>query len=307
MSSARAVLRAFYLDTAGGPRFCLHHSPEAPQHGASRPTAGAIVYVHPFAEEMNKSRRMAACSARHFATLGFEVLQIDLHGCGDSPGDFGDATWTGWVADIRAAVQWLRERCRVEPALWGLRAGCLLALEASRAEVAEGAAPAPLLLWQPPASGKVLAQQFLRLRIAADALRQTTDPFAATPAAGALATAEPARAESPPGPGGDAPTEVAGYLLDPQLLAGFRNSSMQPLPRPTTSAWFEVSSREPCELLPATTRTVAQWRDAGHAVHAQAVAGPGFWQTQEINVVSGLIDASARWLHDVAAGGGSRA
>src|SRR5687768_8838655 len=70
----------------GGRRFCLLHMP-------SRPARALVVYVHPFAEEMNKSRRMAALQARALAASGHAVLQIDLLGCGDSSGDFGDASW----------------------------------------------------------------------------------------------------------------------------------------------------------------------------------------------------------------------
>ncbi len=69
---------------------------------------GAVVYVHPFAEEMNKSRRMAALQSRALAAAGFAVLQIDLLGCGDSSGDFGDASWDEWIDDVLLAVRWLR-------------------------------------------------------------------------------------------------------------------------------------------------------------------------------------------------------
>jgi alpha/beta superfamily hydrolase len=40
---------------------------------------------------MNKARRMAALQARALAALGYGVLLLDLHGCGDSSGDFGDS------------------------------------------------------------------------------------------------------------------------------------------------------------------------------------------------------------------------
>jgi alpha/beta superfamily hydrolase len=78
---------AFFLDTPDGPRYCQLH---APQGG---PLQGLILCIHPFAEEMNKSRRMAALQSRALAEAGYTVLQIDLHGCGDSAGDFGEASW----------------------------------------------------------------------------------------------------------------------------------------------------------------------------------------------------------------------
>jgi len=76
----------FFLPASRGERFCIFH----PAAGALR---GAVLYLHPFAEEMNKSRRMAALQSRMLAARGIAVLQIDLFGCGDSSGDFGDASW----------------------------------------------------------------------------------------------------------------------------------------------------------------------------------------------------------------------
>ena len=83
-----ARTESFFLpidEGRNGQRFCLFHR----AHGDV--TKGSILYIHPFAEEMNKSRRMAALQARALAKAGYAVLQLDLLGCGDSSGDFGDA------------------------------------------------------------------------------------------------------------------------------------------------------------------------------------------------------------------------
>src|ERR1043165_721388 len=98
-------------------RFALYHRPHA------GPPRGLIVYIHPFAEEMNKSRRMAALQSRALAADGFAGLQMDLLGCGDSAGDFGDATWSRWVDDVIGACRWLRKHHEpplgeVAPRLW---------------------------------------------------------------------------------------------------------------------------------------------------------------------------------------------
>ncbi|HEU6456255.1 MAG TPA: hydrolase 2, exosortase A system-associated, partial [Roseateles sp.] len=85
----------FFLPTAAGEqRLCLFHAP------VSAPRS-KVLYLHPFAEEMNKSRRMAALACRKLAQAGHAVLQIDLRGCGDSSADFGDASWADWQADVR--------------------------------------------------------------------------------------------------------------------------------------------------------------------------------------------------------------
>src|SRR5215472_6075674 len=119
-------MEAFFLPAAVGQRFCIYHA-------ASGPLArGSLLYIHPFAEEMNKSRRMVALQARSFSNAGYAVLQIDLMGCGDSSGDFADATWESWVQDVTLACEWLRHRSSSPLWIWGLRSGCLIAVEAAR-------------------------------------------------------------------------------------------------------------------------------------------------------------------------------
>ena len=81
-----APFEAFFLaadNGRAGQRLCIHHPPRR-----GEPARGAVLHLHAFAEEMNKSRRMVALQARALAEAGFAVLQIDLHGCGDSGGDF---------------------------------------------------------------------------------------------------------------------------------------------------------------------------------------------------------------------------
>lgn len=95
---------AFFLPVGSGQRFAIFHPA---QGGTAR---GLVAYVHPFAEEMNKSRRMAALQAKALAAHGYAVLQLDLLGCGDSSGDFGDASWQAWVDDVVLACQWLRRQ-----------------------------------------------------------------------------------------------------------------------------------------------------------------------------------------------------
>src|SRR5437763_1590993 len=124
MNTTRAEPSAepFFLKSGTGQRFCLFHPPAASCRGAG-------LDVHPFAEEMNRSRRMAALQARALSALGYGVLQIDLYGCGDSSGDFGDAHWDLWKQDLAAGAAWLRQRLDQPITLWGLRLGALLAID----------------------------------------------------------------------------------------------------------------------------------------------------------------------------------
>ena len=122
------MVKPFFLSTPRGRRLALHHPGTRPDQ-----PLGLVVHVHPFAEEMNKARRMAALQARALAAEGFAVLQIDLMGCGDSEGDLADTRWDDWLDDVAHATTWLRQQhpgtaSEAPPLwLWGLRAGALLA------------------------------------------------------------------------------------------------------------------------------------------------------------------------------------
>jgi exosortase A-associated hydrolase 2 len=260
----------FFLPMPGrGQRLALHHYPKAAD------ARGTVVYVHPFAEEMNKSRRMAALQSRALAAAGYAVLQIDLLGCGDSSGDFGDATWDDWVADVVEAVRWAHERHRHAPlTLWGLRAGCLLATSAAQ----RIDAPADFLFWQPAAAGKLVLQQFLRLKLAAE-----------IQGGAAKGLMEQLRAQHAAGEAVD----VAGYRLAPALAAGLESATvMPPAQAQSRVAWLEVSNREDATLLPASTTAVARWRHAGYHVTTEVINGPAFWQTAEIEESPALIGAT---------------
>lgn len=158
---------------------------------------------------MNKSRRMAAMQSRAFAETGFGVLQIDLYGCGDSDGEFGDARWNIWKADLASAYGWIRNRTPVPVSLWGLRLGALLALDfASDLEKPVD----KVILWQPVLDGASFLNQFLRLRLASEMFFNATGPKGAGTAAlrERLANGET--------------LEVAGYELSRTWLLPLRGS-----------------------------------------------------------------------------------
>lgn len=259
-------VEAFYLPTAAGQRFCLYHGPRADARAL-------LLYVHPFAEEMNKTRRMAALQARALAEAGFGVLQIDLGGCGDSSGDFADATWQAWVEDVVQAGLWLRALGDAPLWLWGLRAGCLLCTAAAPA-----LGPAShFLFWQPAPSGAVLLQQFLRLRTASDKLAGKAGPSTA------MLRQALGRGEG---------IDIAGYRLSAGLALGLEQASLSPPPGRGRLACLETSSRSQATPSPAIETMLSQWRTAGHEVRASVVEGAPFWQTTEIEEAPALLSAT---------------
>jgi exosortase A-associated hydrolase 2 len=218
---------------------------------------------------MNKSRRMSARLARRLAQRGWRVVQRDLRGCGDSAGEFRDARWADWLDDLRAEL----DTAPPGPLwLWGVRAGALLA-----AALAQRRPDANLLLWQPVANGAQHLQQFLRLhagaRIVGASKGSETTPAQAL-RAGAM-------------------VEVGGYELGPALAGGLEQARLElPAGFGGRVVWFEISPDLPAEPSPAARRVVERLAESGIAVTLEALSGPPFWQTQEIEDCDVLLERS---------------
>lgn len=276
MTSTRGEPSAepFFLKIGDGQRFCLFHRP-------AQPCRGAVLYVHPFAEEMNRSRRMAALQARALAAAGYGVLQIDLYGCGDSSGDFGDARWELWKQDLAAGLAWLQQRLAQPVILWGLRLGALLALDYARG--ARHPVDA-LILWQPVLNGATYLTQFLRLRAAGALLTDSASAQTGTRALrDALAAGET--------------LEISGYDLAPELAA-----ALDALDAPESLApacpvhWFEALGTSGQTLPAAAARVSAEWLRQGVELQVYPVHCPPFWATPDITVAPAWLEATSAAL-----------
>ena len=286
MSHPATSLLPFFLPASGGQRYCLLHLPAPGQ-----PARGGIVYLHPFAEELNKSRHVAAQQARAFAASGYSVLQIDLYGCGDSSGDFGDARWSIWRNDLHLACAWLARRVDGPLTLWGLRLGALLALDIA----AHPPLPlARLLLWQPELDGRRAIDRFLRLRLAA---RMLAEGGKAEPAGHARAELAAGRA-----------VEVAGYLLTPELAHAIDGVHASALPPSVPVYWLEYANGDAPPLPAPAARLAAQWRGAGAELHVAGFGDGAFWNSAELLACPQLLAATQQvcrdWLEQPAARSG---
>ena len=264
----------FFLKTGTGQRFCLFHPPS----GVCR---GAVLYVPPFAEEMNRSRRIAALQARQLSLLGYGVLQLDLYGCGDSSGDFGDARWDIWKEDLAAGAHWLTQRLDQPLTLWGLRLGALLALDYARTA---SHAISAMVLWQPVLAGPAYLTQFLRLRTVGALLSDATSEHTGTAALRAALQA------------GNM-LEISGYDLAPALAAAI--DALAPLENftpPCPVHWFEALGSPDQSISPGAARASAAWRAREVDLTLHAVHCPPFWTTPEITVCSAWLAATSAAL-----------
>ena len=96
-------LRPVLLEGGLGSLVGFYHPPEP---GVA--VKGDVLLVPAFAEEMNRCRSMVTLQAQALAALGMGTLVLDMRGTDDSLGDFDQADWTGWRADLQLGIAWLR-------------------------------------------------------------------------------------------------------------------------------------------------------------------------------------------------------
>lgn len=270
-------IQPFFLESPRGPLYCLNTSP------TGRTPVGGVLYLHPFAEEMHKSRRMAALQVRALAAQGYAVLQVDLTGCGDSAGDFADASWQIWREDATLALAWLQDNVKAPVSLWGLRIGATLAVDlaAERDDIAS------LVLWQPVISGEQFLNQFLRIKLAGEVIAGS----AAQSGTRQLRQQLEAQGKT---------VEVGGYALSPAMAQALSAVTLANLLPSCPVTWLELAEEDGPSLLAPSQRIVEAWQLAGISVQSGSVAGPPFWITQEIYTSPALIDATCAAMLPVA-------
>ncbi len=259
-----------YHPTPRGARFAARWQPP-------RPARATILVVPPFAEELNKSRRLLALAATALADAGWCVCLPDLGGTGDSEGEFHGARVADWSADLADVAAACAAGGAPVRGLLAVRLGAALA-SASLPRLPD---VATLVAWQPVVSGQQHLTQFLRLRVAGN--------LVGGGGAGAVTVAS-LRAALAAGE----TLEVAGYPLAPALAADLDALRFAP---PGAGAlpdlhWLEVSTASPPAPGPLAADQVARWAAGGGRATASAVAGDPFWSTVEITVVPALVAAT---------------
>jgi exosortase A-associated hydrolase 2 len=145
-----------YFDRDSIRLFGVLHEPD----GASGGTP--LVFCHPFGEEKLWAHRVFVTFARELARRGHTVLRFDCAGNGDSAEAFAASSLASCIADIHAAVGWLRARTQApRVTLLGLRLGASLAWRAaaSRPDIEA------LVMWAPIVDGRRYLQEVLRINL----------------------------------------------------------------------------------------------------------------------------------------------
>jgi exosortase A-associated hydrolase 2 len=262
-------LHAEFLQTDAGRVFVV-----------AREVAGAsatVLVVPPFAEEMNKSRRMLTEACLALAARGVSSVAVDLYGTGDSEGEFADASVARWLDSLKGLIGWSAARGMPITRLLGVRLGCLLAAELVKAS---GLDVARTVFWQPVVEGSRMLDQFLRLRVAA----QMMD-------AGNKESVADLRKRLH-----DEAIEVAGYDLSPQLVAGIDTLRLADIdgPRLGQLHWLEILRAADTPMPVGSTRAIESLKNSGCNVATQAVICEPFWLSTEIVTSAALVDATVK-------------
>ena len=267
-------MRAQFLDAPQGRPFVVLRQPRA-----SGPT---VLVVPPFAEEMNKSRRMIAEVGRRLEASGVGMLLVDLFGTGDSEGDFAQADWQRWKADVTNAVQWSAAEGAQIRGMLAIRLGCILGSEVL---AASGHRVQRTVMWQPVVHGRRFLEQFLRLRVAASMMggdsKETVAALRARLKSGEL-------------------LEVAGYEINGRLADQLDAADLQRFLGPHLGAvhWMEAVRSAEAELSVPSNKAIEAARAAGIETTPHTVPGEPFWSSTEIVCLDAMVARTA----DVLAG-----
>ncbi len=125
--------------------------------------AQAVIFVPPFAEEMNRSKRMYVLCARLLADAGIHSICFDFAGTGDSSGEWGEYDYAAWKSNL-VDVYRLAQKVSSNISLVCLRDSALISLDLIKQSDIQ---INKCILWDPVDNGEALARQLIRMKIAA--------------------------------------------------------------------------------------------------------------------------------------------
>lgn len=259
MNPGKCSIRADFLEHQGRKLFYLLFQPSEVE------ARGSVLFLPPFTEEMNKSRHIVAVQARDIAAKGYNVLLLDLTGCGDSGGEFVDASWQIWLQDAAFAVHTLTNLGAGPLIFWGLRMGALLACELSqsRTDVEK------LILWQPTLNGEQQIDQFLRLRTVLSVVNGQ-EPFDRKTLWNELRSGRS--------------LEIAGYELSSTMALEMAKRRLNDLRPGCPVHWLEIGNLPNRRFSVASENVIRNWRGQGSRVEVMSVQGEPFWRIPEAGI-----------------------
>ena len=270
----------FYLSAPSGRLFTLFRPPLASAAKRNR----LVILVAPFGEEMNASRRAYSVLSQNLAASGIASLMFDFYGCGDSEGEFADASWQTWLQDLRSIVVYARQQWPEQTLQFlGLRSAALLIAEHIGNEGADNIER--VVLWQPLLHGSEQVDQFLRLRLAANILQAQSAQRETTQTLREIARLQ-------------GRVEVAGYELSATLIDALDQrqwlSLLQAARQCPPLTWLELGAHT--ELSGLRAQTAQGLRQHGIALECQHVVCKRFWAIADAPLPLALLERTRQIL-----------
>jgi len=266
------TISPYFLETEHGSIFVIEYGPRMPE-----PEIETVVIVPPFAEEMNRCRRMMSLQARALAGSGLRAILVDLHGTGDSEGDFSDAHWTVWCGNIVSVVSDIVAASRGSVSFLAIRFGALVLFDHQSDLVSRAS---KIVLWNPCTNGSTFLRQFLRIRIASQMSENNSRKESIAELMDRFASGES--------------VEVAGYEISPELARSMSSAALitDDLEASPPMYWFEIVSNPSSPLPVASNAVIEQMQRDNIRLSVTAMCGEKFWNTVETTTVPSLINAT---------------
>ncbi|MCR9105138.1 MAG: hydrolase 2, exosortase A system-associated [Gammaproteobacteria bacterium] len=269
MTATDVTLQPRFLGGEGSRHFTLTFE----SHGAAR---GHIVFLPPFAEEMNRCRALVAQQARAFCALGYHCTLIDFFGTGDSEGELADARLAHWQQNIDTTIDTITSQSALPVTLWGLRTGALIAADYASRTARD---IQHILMWQPVTSGKRYVVQLLRQRVAS--LANSGLPAETT-------------AQIRQRLGDGQTVEVSGYVLGGGIVADLESLTLSDTtPRCAGSVfWLEHADSEGEPLSAGAQKAVDKLAQGSTEVQVHTFSGAPVWQLHKRDHAPRLLEIS---------------
>ena len=261
-----------FIDGAKGKLFVVEYLPLP-----NKDRQHTVIFIPPFAEEMNRTRHMVSHQAQLLAELGYTVIVGDLYGTGDSEGGFSDASWDVWQKDLEAFVALGSQNEHQRLSCCALRAGSLFAAELTNNHIVQFE---HIVLWHPVTNGNNYLRQLLRLRIASQITTQNTPKESTKDLLASFTEGHS--------------VEIAGYEIPADIAISLSKTSLKSFQLKSSSHvhWFDLVSEQGLPVPPASVKVVEQWQDQDVKVSAEAVQGDHFWNTPETTYAKNLLFAT---------------
>jgi exosortase A-associated hydrolase 2 len=245
-----------------------------------------ILIIPPFAEEMNKSRRMMSTLLATAARDDITGYLFDLYGTGDSEGDFCDATWQRWLDNV---FEMIVHCCKTQGvkslSIVAIRSGALLLNDLINRDSSRLTTYLKdIHYWCPVINSAQFVNQLFRVCLASNMLKKN--------AKSTIAELFQLLEE-------DGWIDIAGYRLNSELVRSIKEANEYVSDTNVEARFFFYELTKSGVRSPAFLNYIKRIEDEHVSVTSKSITGLPFWNSQEISINNELIDETILNLHTI--------